>query len=219
MDKIKIIYKQGIKDDNIIFEIDNIKNNWNFKRYIQYIWRKINKVTFKNKFKVNLKNLKYIYIMKYSEKQIQFLKKEATLDIINKKSFYVKKGNKFIHVNRSNNSKYNKNKFKIKPKYNNNNNKNKFNKGKNNKINKKEIKNILNKTINSIMDNSFISKNNKNKISKIYNNKSNNSSFISRNNNKKQNKGFNNYNKFKKFNYNKKKKFNNNNRNKNQNFQ
>jgi len=101
LDKVKIIFKEGTNKNNIIYELNCIKDKWDFKRNVKYIWKRIHFAKFMNRFKINIRNLKYVYLMKYIEKQIQFLRKEATLDIFNKRSFFVKKGNKFIYIIRN----------------------------------------------------------------------------------------------------------------------
>ncbi len=52
LDKFIIIFKLGIKDNNIIYEIDNIKENWNFKRNMKFIWTKLYYVNIRRIFQV-----------------------------------------------------------------------------------------------------------------------------------------------------------------------
>ena len=76
LDKVKIIFNLGFQDKNIIYQIEKIKDNWDFKRNMKYIWRRLYNVDFRRRFKVKFNNLKYVYIMKYTDKQIQFIKKK-----------------------------------------------------------------------------------------------------------------------------------------------
>ena len=46
---------------------------------MKYIWKRLYKVDFRRRFKVKLSNLRYVYIMKNTDNQIEFIKKEATL--------------------------------------------------------------------------------------------------------------------------------------------
>ena len=169
LDKVKIIFNLGIKDKNIIYQIDKIKDNWDFKRNMKYIWRKLYNVDFRRRYKVKFNNLKYVYIMKYTDKQIQFIKKEATLPLIKRRNFFVKIKNKFVFVAKNNTKNYRRNNFK--PNFINNKNKFKFN---------NNIKNILNKTVSNILDKSNVSNLNKSKYNKYYN-----KSFIFNNNRRK----------------------------------
>ena len=43
---------------------------------MKYIWRRLYNVDFRRRFKVKFNNFKYVYIMKYTDKQIQFIKKK-----------------------------------------------------------------------------------------------------------------------------------------------
>ena len=112
LDKVKIIFNLGIKDKNIIYQIEKIKDNWDFKRNMKYIWRRLYNVDFKRRFKVKFNNLKYVYIMKYTDKRIQFIKKEATLSVIKRRNFFVKIKNKFVYVAKNNIKNYRRNNFK-----------------------------------------------------------------------------------------------------------
>ena len=169
LDKVKIIFNLGIKDKNIIYQIDKIKDNWDFKRNMKNIWRRLYNVDFRKRFKIKFNNLKYVYIMKYTDKQIQFIKKEATLSLIKRRNFFVKIKNKFVFVAKNNIKNYRRSTFK--PNFINNKNKFKFN---------NNIKNILNKTISNILDKSNISNLNKSNYNKNFT-----KSFIINNNRRK----------------------------------
>ena len=158
LDKVKIIFNLGIKDKNMIYQIDKIKDKWDFKRNMKYIWRRLYNVDFRRRFKVKFNNLKYVYIMKYTDKQIQFIKREATLYLIKRRNFFVKIKNKFVFVAKNNIKNYSRNNFK--PNFINNRNKFKYN---------NNIKKILNKTISNILDKSNISNLNKSNYNKYFN--------------------------------------------------
>ena len=144
--KIKISFKKDEdEDEKIIYEISNKEEKWEFKRHIKNIINRINRgrITYR----INFNKLKYIYIMKYSDNQIQFIKTNAISNYVYNYNYYVKVKNSFVFVNNKR-RKFNnrKNKFNNK-KFNNYNkfNRNNTNKGyvdnnnKNKKIFKKEI--------------------------------------------------------------------------------
>ena len=92
---------------------------------MKYIWKRLYKVDFRRRFKVKLSNLRYVYIMKNTDNQIEFIKKEATLPLIKNGSFFVKIKNKFIFVSKNRPKILRRNNFKAKfNRYNNNNKKN-----------------------------------------------------------------------------------------------
>ena len=88
---------------------------------MKYIWKRLYKVDFRRRFKVKLSNLRYVYIMKNTDNQIEFIKKEATLPLIKNGSFFVKIKNKFIFVSKNRSKILRRNNFKAKfNRYNNN---------------------------------------------------------------------------------------------------
>ena len=74
--KIKISLKKD-EDENekITYEVSNKEEKWEFKRHIKNIINRINRGRIN--YRVNLNKLKYIYIMKFNDNQIQFLKINA----------------------------------------------------------------------------------------------------------------------------------------------
>ena len=147
VDNIKVVFKNAVVEDDIIYEISTLCKDWDFDKYVKDKFNSVKRS--RNIVKVNTNRLDTIYELQWSEKQIQFISKEATMKYVNNHGFFVKRGNSMIYVKRLNNSfknysrrkffRYNKfskknnqkkNKFK-----NNNNNNNLFNLNKNNLIN------------------------------------------------------------------------------------
>ena len=115
--KLKITFKKDEEEnDKIIYEVSNLYKDWDFKRHMVNIIKRINRTRIVHR--VNLNQLKHIYIMKFNDKQIHF---EKINKIVQNNNFYVKIKNGFIFVNNK------RRKFK-------NNTRNKFN---NKKFNKK----------------------------------------------------------------------------------
>ena len=196
LEKVKIIFKKDEEEnDKIIYEVSNLYKDWDFKRNMKNIFKRINN---SRKIKrINLNKLKYVYILKFTENQIHFIKKEAILNFINNSNFYVKIKNNFVFVNNRRRKFYNKRKW---------NGKN-FNYRRNNFINKNG-----NFNNNRFKDNNL---NRKNNINNFNNNKSinqmnNNSNRRNQNNNNRyNNKGNRRFNKFKRRkNFNNKNNFN-----------
>ena len=194
--KIKISLKKD-EDENekIIYEVSNKEEKWEFKRHIKNIINRINRgrITYR----VNFNKLKYIYIMKFNDDQIQFIKTNAISNYVYNYNYYVKIRNGFVFVNNKRRKFYNrKNKFNAK----------KFNNNRNFKRNNTNI--------------SFGNNNNRSNKNKQIGNR-----FNRKNNNRKYNNGrrYNNNNRFKnRYNrrfFKNKRRYNNNRRNfKNQNF-
>ena len=211
-DKFKVIFKKGIVDDNIIYEISNLCNEWDFDRYMKNIINRINRA--KNKFKINFRKLKKIYIMKWNKNQIQFIAQNAMVDFIYSNNFYTLIGNNMIYVKNKNNT-FNKSKYRN---YKNNNYKkfkkiNNNNKYFNKKMDSTNVMNYLRKIINDNLKQTSNNRNTKYNTTSWKNNKNKNK----RNGTKYYKK----YKKFKKNKYNSIKNSNNNNKtyiNKKQNF-
>jgi len=210
IEKIKISFKKDEDEkDKIIYEVSNLYKEWDFKRHIKSIFKRINKA--KEIKRINLNKLKYVYILKFTENQIHFIKKEAILNFVKNNNFlnfvknnnfYVKIGNNFIFVNNKRRKFYNNRKWYGKN----------FNYRKNNSINKNG--NIKNNNLNR-----------RNNINNFNNNKPINqkSKFSGRRNQNNKNRYNNNGNrKFNKFkrrkNFNNKTNFNNRNKFNKQNF-
>ena len=96
--KIKISLKKD-EDENekITYEISKKEDKWEFKRYIKNIINKINRgrITYR----INFNKLKHIYIMKYNDNQIQFIKTSAISKYVYNYIYYVKLKNSFVFVN------------------------------------------------------------------------------------------------------------------------
>ena len=211
-DKVKIVLKKGILENAIVYEVSTLCKDWNFSRHMKNIIKRINMS--KSIFKVNLRKLETVYIMKWNDKQIQFIPQKAISDFIYSKNYYVKFGNNMIYVKNNRNKKFynqkkifyrtfKKNNFNFKKNFKNNNIK-KFNKTnytnnyqKNNKTNKNTIK-LLNSILKNINENNYpkrkqsnnknknINKNN-NKILKFYkDNRKRNKKLNKQNNNTKK---------------------------------
>jgi len=213
-DKVKIVLKKGILENAIVYEISTLCKDWDFSRHMKNIIKRIN--TSKPIFKVNLRKLETVYIMKWNDKQIQFIPQKAISDFIYSKNYYVKIGNNMIYVKNNRNKKFynqkkifyrtfNKNNYNFKKNFRNNNIK-KFNKAnyinkyqKNNKTNKNTIK-LLNLILKSINENKYPKRkqsNNKyrnknisrknNKILKFYKGNRNRNKKLNKQNNNKKN--------------------------------
>ena len=143
--KIKISFKKDEdEDEKIIYEISNKEEKWEFKRHIKNIINRINRG--KIAYRINFNKLKYIYIIKYSDNQIHFIKTNAISKNVYNYNYCVKVKNSFVFVNNKrrkfNNrkNKFNTKKFNNYNKFNRNNtNKSYANNNKNNKIYKKEV--------------------------------------------------------------------------------
>ena len=142
-DNVKVIFKNAVVEDDIIYEISTLCKNWDFDKYVKDKFNKVKRS--RNGIRVNTSRLETIYELKWSENQIQFISKEATMNYLYSHGFFVKKGNLMIYVNRLNNSfknysrkkffRYNKFSKNNKRKNNKFNNNNSFNLNKNNLIN------------------------------------------------------------------------------------
>ena len=203
IEKIKIAFKKDEEEkDKIVYEVSNLFKEWDFKRHIKNIFKRINKAKIIKR--INFNKLKHVYILKFTDNQIQFIKKEAILNFINNNNFYVKTGNNFVFVNNKKRKFYNNKKRNNKS----------FNYRKNN-----FTKNFGNNRNNNFKNNNSNRRNNINNFNN--NNKSINQKrkFSGRknlnNNNRYNNNGNRRFNKFKgrknfnnKNNYNNKNKFN-----------
>ena len=94
----KIAFKKDEEEkDKIIYEVSNLHKDWNFKRHIKNIFKRINKA--REIKRINLNKLKYVYILKFTDNQIHFIKKEAILNFVKINNYYVKIGNNFVFAN------------------------------------------------------------------------------------------------------------------------
>ena len=202
IEKIKILFKKDEEEnDKIIYEVSNLYKEWDFKRHIINLFKRINKA--KEIKRINLNKLKYVYILKFTDNQIHFIKKEAILNFVKNNNFYVKIGNNFVFVNNKRRKLYNNRKW---------NNRN-FSYRKNNFINKNgNIKNNNSKNNNLNRRNNINNFNNNKSINQAgkfsdKRNQSNNNKYINDENRRfnkfKGRKNFNNKN-----NYNNRNKFN-----------
>ena len=187
VDKCKIIFKKDKNTEkNITYEISTKCKDWEFSRQMKNILKRIYRSRYYKR--VNFRNLDHVFRMKWSEKQIQFEKIQATQRYINNNNFFVKVKNAMIFV-------INKGKFKK--------NLNRFNKFKfyNNKYNNQ---NLLGKFKNNFNTNQNVNRNINNQ-----NNNQNNKNNSNKRNNKKS---FNNKKRFynKRFNNNKRYMYRNN---------
>ena len=101
-DNVKVIFKNAIVEDDIIYEISTLCKDWDFNKYVKDKFNKVKKSRYK--VRVDTSRLKTIYELKWSEKQIQLISMEATMSYLYSHGFFVKKGNLMIYVNRLNNS-------------------------------------------------------------------------------------------------------------------
>ncbi len=96
--KIKISFKKD-EDENekITYEVSKKEEKWEFKRHIKNIINRINRgrITYR----VNFNKLKYIYIMKFNDDQIQFVKTDAISKHVYNYNYYVKIKNGYVFVN------------------------------------------------------------------------------------------------------------------------
>ena len=189
VDKFKIIFKKDKNiENNIIYEISTLCKDWDFSRHMKNVMKRLYRSRYYRR--INLRNLDHVYRLKWSKKQIQFEKIQATQKYINNNNFFVKFKNSMILVKNkkrySNNFKFNR--FNRVNYYNNKNiSQNllgKFNKDFNTKLN-----------VNTNINNKNNSRNN-NKNNNKNNNRMNKKSFNNRrrfnNNNKRYNNRFNN---------------------------
>ena len=106
IEKIKISFKKDEEEkDKIVYEVFNLFKEWDFKRHINNIFKRINKAKIIKR--INFNKLKHVYILKFTDNQIQFIKKEAILNFIKNNNFYVKIGNNFVFVNNKKRKFYN----------------------------------------------------------------------------------------------------------------
>ena len=98
-DKEKVIFKKGSKEETIVYEISTLCKDWEFGRHMKNFYKKITKSYIKHK--VNLRNLEKVYLMTWSEKQIQFTPQNATSNFIYSKNYFVIQGNNLVYVKNS----------------------------------------------------------------------------------------------------------------------
>ena len=172
-DKYKIIFKRDENNEKgIIYEISTLNKDWNFSRHMKNIMNRIFRARFYKR--VNIKNLDHVYRMKWSQKQVQFEKIQATPRYIYNNNFFVKIGNKMVFI---------KNKGKFKKNLNFNRNFKNFNRNfKNFKYNK-NFKFNNNKNNNQNLLGNLSNENNVNNNNRNNNNNGRNN----RNNNNKRN--------------------------------
>ena len=204
VEKIKIAFKKDEDEkDKIIYEVHNIQKDWDFKRHIKNMFKRLNKA--REIKKINLNKLKHVYILKFTDNQIHFIKKEAILNFVKNNNYYVKIRNNFVFVNNKrrkyfNNRKWNNNNFNFrKNNYINNNGNNRNNNFRNNNSNGRNNKNNFNNN----RSNNQMNKSS-NRRNQMNNNRSNN------NNRYNNNRRFNNSNR--RNNFNNRKYYNNRNR-------
>ena len=102
------------------------------------------------RYKVNLKKLEKVYLMTWSEKQIQFTPKNATSNFIYSKNYFVIQGNNFVYVKNNRRRNYRKKfYFKKNKKYNKNNGRYR------NTLNKNNENNIVRTFIHKLIGISF----------------------------------------------------------------
>ena len=137
VDNIKVVFKNAVVEDDIIYEISTLCKDWDFDKYVKDKFNSVKRS--RNIVKVNTNRLDTIYELQWSEKQIQFISKEATMKYVNNHGFFVKRGNSMIYVKRLNNSfkNYSRRKFFRYNKFSKKNNqkKNKFKNNNNNLFN------------------------------------------------------------------------------------
>ena len=204
VEKIKIAFKKDEDEkDKIIYEVHNIQKDWDFKRHIKNMFKRLNKA--REIKRINLNKLKHVYILKFTDNQIHFIKKEAILNFVKNNNYYVKIRNNFVFVNNKrrkyfNNRKWNNNNFNFrKNNYINNNGNNRNNNFRNNNSNGRNNKNNFNNN----RSNNQMNKSS-NRRNQMNNNRSNN------NNRYNNNRRFNNSNR--RNNFNNRKYYNNRNR-------
>ena len=86
VDKAKIIFKKSINNDIIIYEISTLCKDWEFSRYMKNIFKRVTRSNIR--YKVNLKKLEKVYLMTWSEKQIQFTPQNAISNFIYSKKLF-----------------------------------------------------------------------------------------------------------------------------------
>ena len=85
IEKIKIAFKKDEDEkDKIIYEVSHMLKEWDFKRHIKNMFKRIKEIK-----RINLNKLKHVYILKFTEKQIHFIKKEAILNFVKNTVFPV----------------------------------------------------------------------------------------------------------------------------------
>jgi hypothetical protein len=73
-EKIKISFKNDEEEkDKIVYEVSHLLKEWDFKRHIKNIFKRINKEKVIKK--INFNKLKHVYILKFTDNQIYFIKK------------------------------------------------------------------------------------------------------------------------------------------------
>ena len=195
IEKIKIAFKKDEDEkDKIIYEVHNIQKDWDFKRHIKNMFKRLNKA--REIKRINLNKLKHVYILKFTDNQIHFIKKEAILNFVKNNNYYVKIRNNFVFVNNRrrkyfNNRKWNNNNFNFrKNNYINNNGNNRNNNFRNNNSNRRNNKNNFNNN----RPNNQMNKSS-NRRNQMNNNRSNNNNRYNNNrrfNNSKRRNNFNN---------------------------
>ena len=206
IEKIKIAFKKDEEEkDKFVYEVSNIYKDWDFKRHIKNMFKRINKSRIIKR--INLNKLKHVYILKFTDNQIHFIKKEAILNFVKNNNYYVKIGNNFVFVNNKRRKFYNNRKWNNKNinyrrnnfinnngnnRSNNFNNNNSNRKNNNNKFNNNRVKNQINKFSNR-----------RNQINNNRNNNNNNRRFnkFKRRNNFNNKNNYNNRNRFNKRNF------------------
>ena len=97
VDKFKIIFKKDKNiENNIIYEISTLCKDWDFSRHMKNVMKRLYRSRFYRR--INLRNLDHVYRLKWSKKQIQFEKIQATQKYINNNNFFVKFKNSMILV-------------------------------------------------------------------------------------------------------------------------
>ena len=184
VDKAKIIFKKSINNDIIIYEISTLCKDWEFSRYMKNIFKRVTRSNIR--YKVNLKKLEKVYLMTWSEKQIQFTPKNATSNFIYSKNYFVIQGNNFVYVKNNRRRNYRRKfYFKKNKKYNKNNGRYR------NRLNKNNENNIVRTFIHKLIGISFNNRRNNNKgyRFKRFNNQSKRSNYFNKGNRKRNNKG------------------------------
>ena len=110
IEKIKILFKKDEEEkDKIVYEVSKLHKDWDFKRHIINLFKRINNA--KEIKRINFNKLKYVYILKFTDNQIHFIKKEAILNFVKNNNFYVKIDNNFVFVNNKRRKFYNNRKY------------------------------------------------------------------------------------------------------------
>ena len=87
-------------EDAIVYEVSTLCKDWDFSRHIKNVIKRINNS--RPIFKVNLRKLENVYIMKWNNKQIQFIPQKAISEFIYSKNYYFNYGNSIIYVKNKN---------------------------------------------------------------------------------------------------------------------